>query len=158
MRTALLLRQGDDSLGLIVDEIVDVVDDELKIESADSRRAALGGAVPRGDAIEILDPAPIFDRQKNSRCLGAAADGAGILILEPATFFQRVIAGALDRNGYQAYAVGDLASALTAFAAGRCAVALVDLQLATAHQEEIARHFHDASMGRPPTLIGLASH
>jgi two-component system chemotaxis sensor kinase CheA len=156
--TALLLRQGDDSLGLIVDEIVDVVDDELKIESADSRRAALGGAVPRGDAIEILDPAPIFDRQKNSRCLGAAADGAGILILEPATFFQRVIAGALDRNGYQAYAVGDLASALTAFAAGRCAVALVDLQLATAHQEEIARHFHDASMGRPPTLIGLASH
>jgi two-component system chemotaxis sensor kinase CheA len=149
---ALLLRQGDDSLGLIVDEIIDVVDDGLKVDSADSRRATLG------DTIEILDPAPIFDRQKNSRRLGAAAQRAGVLILEPATFFRRIIAGALDRNGYQAHAVGDLASALTALAAGGCAAALVDVQLATAHQEEIAHHFHDASGGRPPILIGLASH
>jgi two-component system chemotaxis sensor kinase CheA len=149
------LRQGDDSLGLIVDEIVDVVDEDLK---ADSRPAATGGAILRGDAIEIFDPVLVFDRQKIPRRLGPAAAGVGVLILEPATFFQRMIAGALDRNGYQAHAVGDLASALTALEAGRCAVALVDVQLAIAHQEEIARHFHDALVGRPPILIGLASH
>jgi two-component system chemotaxis sensor kinase CheA len=155
--TALLLRQGDDRLGLIVDEIVDVVHEELKVESADTRLAAIGGAILRRDAIEILDPVLIFDRQKIPRRLGPAAEGAGVLILEPATFFQRMIAGALDRNGYQAHAVGDLASALTALETGRCAVALVDVQLAIAHQEEIARHFHDA-VGRPPILIGLAPH
>ena len=156
--TALLLRQGDDRLGLIVDEIVDVVDEELKVESADTGLTAVGGAILRRDGIEILDPVRIFDRQKIPRRLGLAAKGAGVLILEPATFFQRMIAGALDRNGYQAHAVGDFASALTALETGRCAVALVDVQLAIAHQEEIALRFHDASVGRPPILIGLASH
>jgi two-component system chemotaxis sensor kinase CheA len=154
---ALLLRQGDDSLGLVVEEIVDVVDEELIVESPDSRRAALGGAVPRRDAIEIIDPVSIFARQKIPRRPGPATEGAGVLIFEPAAFFQRIIAGALDRNGYQAHAVGDLASALTALEAGRCAAALVDIQLAIAHQEEIARRLLDA-VGRPPILIGLASH
>jgi two-component system chemotaxis sensor kinase CheA len=156
--TALLLRQGDDSLGLVVDEIVDVVDEELKAESADTAGTAIGGAIPRRDEIEILDPVPLFDRRRILRRRGPAPEGAGVLILEPATFFQRMIAGALDRNGYQAHAVGDLASALTAFETGRCAVALVDVQMAIAHQEEIARRFHDGLAGRPPILIGLASH
>jgi two-component system chemotaxis sensor kinase CheA len=155
--TALLLRLGDDSLGLIVDEIVDVVYEELAADSADTRRSALGGAMLRRDAIEILDPVPIFDRQKIPRRLGPAAEGAGVLVLEPAAFFQRMIAGALDRNGYRALAVGDLASALALLEAGRCAVALVDVQLAIAHEEEITRHFHDVG-GRRPILIGLASH
>ena len=70
-----------------------------------------------------------------------------------------MIAGALDRNGYRAHAVGDLASALASLEAERCAIALVDVQLAIAHQEEIARNFHDVSVGgRPPILIGLAAH
>jgi two-component system, chemotaxis family, sensor kinase CheA len=156
--TALLLRQGDDSLGLIVDEIVDVVDEELRVESADAGRTAVGGAILRRDAIEILDPVLIFDRRKIPRRLGPAAEGVGVLILEPATFFQRMIAGALDRNGYQAHVVGDLASALTALETSRCAVALVDVQLAIAHQGQVARRLQDALVGRPPILIGLASH
>ena len=40
----------------------------------------------------------------------------------------------------------------------RCAVALVDVELALAYQEEIARCFHDSAVGQPPILIGLASH
>jgi two-component system, chemotaxis family, sensor kinase CheA len=156
--TALLLRQGDGSLGLIVDEIVDVIDEELKVESGDTRRTAIGDAILRRDAIEILDPVPLFDRRRIPRRLGPMAEGAGVLILEPATFFRSMIAGTLDRNGYQTHAVGDLASALTTLETGCCVVALVDVQLAIAHQEEIARRFHDALVGRPPILIGLASH
>ena len=70
-----------------------------------------------------------------------------------------MIAAVLGRNGYQPRAVGDLATALAALGQERrCAVALVDMELAIAHQEEIARRFHDSVVGQPPILIGLASH
>jgi two-component system chemotaxis sensor kinase CheA len=157
--TALLLERGDDSLGLIVDEIVDVIDEELNIEFPGSPCDVLGGAVLRGGTIEILDPLLLFNRQKNTReVVSAKAEGAAVLVLEPAAFFQEMIAAVLDRNGYQPRAVGDLATALAALGQKRWrAVALVDVELAIAHQEEIARCFHD-SVGQSPILIGLASH
>ena len=155
--TALLLERGDDSLGLIVDEIVDVVDEELL---PGSPCGVLGGAVLRGETIEILDPLLLFDRQKNtSELVSAKAEGAAVLVLEPAAFFQKMIAAVLGRNGYQPRAVGDLATAVAGLGQEpRCAVALVDVELALAYQEEIARCFHDSAVGQPPILIGLASH
>ena len=158
--TALLLKRGDDSLGLIVDEIVDVVEEELNIEFPGSPCGVLGGAVLRGETIEILDPLLLFDRQKNTRELvSAKAEGAAVLVLEPAGFFQKMIAAVLGRNGYQPRAVGDLATALAGLGQERrYAVALVDVEVAIAHQEEIARCFHDSAVGQPPILIGLASH
>jgi two-component system, chemotaxis family, sensor kinase CheA len=158
--TALVLERGDDSLGLIVDEIVDVVEEELNIEFPGSPCGVLGGAVLRGETIEILDPLLLFDRQKNTRELvSTKAEGAAVLVLEPAAFFQKMIAEVLGRNGYQPRAVGDLATARAGLGQERrCAVALVDVQLAIAYQEEIARCFHDSAVGQPPILIGLASH
>jgi len=157
--TALLLERGDDSLGLIVDEIVDVVEEELNIEFPGSP-CGLGGTVLRGETIEILDPLTLFDRQKNIRELvSAKAEGAAVLVLEPAAFFQKMIAAVLGRNGYQPRAVGDLATALAGLGQEPCyAVALVDVELALAYQEEIARCFHDSAVGQAPILIGLASH
>ena len=157
--TALLLKRGDDSLGLIVDEIVDVVEEELSIEFPGSPCGVLGGAVLRGETIEILDPLLLFDRQKNTcELVSAKTEGAAVLVLEPAAFFQEMIAAVLGRNGYQPCAVGDLATAIAALGQERrCAVALVDVEFAIAHQEEIARCFHD-SVGQPPILIGLAPH
>jgi two-component system chemotaxis sensor kinase CheA len=158
--TALLLERGDDSLGLIVDEIIDVVEEEVNIEFPGPPCGVLGGAVLRGETIEILDPLLLFDRQKNTReLISAKAEGAAVLVLEPAAFFQKMIAEVLGRNGYQPRAVGDLATALAGLGQERrCSVALVDLELAIAHREEIARCFHDSAVGQPPILIGLASH
>ena len=153
--TALLLRSGDLSVGLIVGDVVDVV--ELGGDLADSGRTELGLTIRGGEAIEVLDPMIFFRLPEISPPPRAAAAAEDVLILEPTAFFQRMIAGALDRNGYPARVAGDLAAALALDPERRCAAALVDIDLAIAHRDQITRHLRD-SAGRAPVLIGLASH
>ena len=43
------------SMGLVVDEIIDIVEERLNIEVAGSRDGILGSAVIKGQATEVID-------------------------------------------------------------------------------------------------------
>jgi two-component system chemotaxis sensor kinase CheA len=151
---ALLLADGDDRLGLIVDEIVDVVEAD-----ANGDLAGRGAAKLRGERPEILDPAPFFARQRDRRRSAAApSEVAAVLILEPAAFFRDMIATTLTRHGYRTLAVGDIGAASAAVETRRFAAVLLDVDMADAHDGEIARRLRDAAGGSPPAFIGLSSH
>ena len=51
----LVFSDGHRSMGLVVDEIVDIVEDRLDIQVGSNRPGVLGSAVVRGQATEILD-------------------------------------------------------------------------------------------------------
>ena len=51
----LVFSDGGRSMGLVVDEIVDIVEDKLDIEVGSDRPGVLGSAVIKGQATEILD-------------------------------------------------------------------------------------------------------
>ena len=51
----LVFSDGNRSMGLVVDEIVDIVEDKLDIEVGSDRAGVLGSAVVRGQATEIID-------------------------------------------------------------------------------------------------------
>ena len=51
----LVFSDGNRSMGLVVDEIVDIVEDKLDIQVGSDRAGVLGSAVVRGQATEIID-------------------------------------------------------------------------------------------------------
>ena len=51
----LVFSDGNRSMGLVVDEIVDIVEDTLDIQVGSDRAGVLGSAVVRGQATEIID-------------------------------------------------------------------------------------------------------
>ncbi len=51
----LVFSDGGRSMGLVVDEIVDIVEEQLDIEVASDRAGILGSAVIKGEATEIID-------------------------------------------------------------------------------------------------------
>jgi two-component system chemotaxis sensor kinase CheA len=143
----LLLEQDGGSLGLMVDEVVDVIEAEVIVD-----RAGLGSATLGGATIEVLDPLVFFSRSRKAK-------RAAILIVEPSGLVQKMLAELLSQNGYQASAVGDVGVALAALLEEeRFAVALVDVGVAVAQASEISGRLKHAGVGSPPVLIGLASH
>src|ERR1022692_2506710 len=54
-QSLLVFADGDHSMGLMVDEIIDVVEDRLDIELGSARSGTLGTAVIAGQATDVLD-------------------------------------------------------------------------------------------------------
>ena len=71
----LVFTDGDRSMGLMVDEIVDVVEDRLNIELSGARPGMLGTAVIGGHATDVLDTGYWLTQAWQDWFHGAPRDG-----------------------------------------------------------------------------------
>jgi two-component system chemotaxis sensor kinase CheA len=110
----------DRRMGLIVDEIVDVVEDRLDIELSGAREGILGTAIIAGRATDVIDTSFWLTRAQPDWFSGSA-QGEGtnsrahtrILVVEDSDFFRQMIVPVLQSSGYDVVAVQDAAHALT---------------------------------------------
>ena len=107
----LVFADGSRSMGLLVDEIVDIVEDRLKIELAADREGYVGSAIVAGKSTDIIDTGHYLtqafpdwfgamDRQSSN---GAAARDAGkkLLLVDDSPFFRNLLAPLLSTAGYE---------------------------------------------------------
>jgi two-component system chemotaxis sensor kinase CheA len=111
------------SMGLVVDEIVDIVEDKLDIEVTSDRPGVLGSAVVRGQATEILDighflPLAYEDwfRRKDMR---ESDHARTLLFVDDSAFFRNMLVPVLKAAGYEVTAVPGAQEALTLLKSGR---------------------------------------
>ena len=106
------------SMGLVVDEIVDIVEDRLEIEVASDTPGILGSAVIRGQATEVIDVAHFLPlarsdwfRRRNLRIDGPAPK---VLLVDDSAFFRNMLTPVLRAAGYEVISVasGEHAMAL----------------------------------------------
>jgi two-component system chemotaxis sensor kinase CheA len=119
----LVFSDGGRSMGLVVDEIVDIVEDTLEIEVGSDRAGVLGSAVVRGQATEILDvghflPLAYEDwfRRKEPRVSSAPRT---LLFVDDSAFFRNMLSPVLRAAGYEVTAVAGAEQALTLLRSGR---------------------------------------
>jgi len=111
------------SMGLIVDEIVDIVEDRLNIEVSSERPGVLGSAVIKGQATEIIDIGhflPLafedwFRRKETSVDVSART----LLFVDDSAFFRNMLTPVLKAAGYEVTAVGGAQEALALLKSGR---------------------------------------
>jgi two-component system chemotaxis sensor kinase CheA len=118
----LVFADGNRVMGLMVDEIVDVVEDYLRVELSTSQAGFLGTAIVQGRATDLLDTSfwlkrafkDWFGSNATSR-----AEPRQVLVVEDSAFFRSLIIPALSAEGYHVTAVDNPVAALALRTAGR---------------------------------------
>ncbi len=110
------------SMGLAVDEIVDIVEDKLDIEVGGHRPGVLGYAVVKGNTTEIIDVGHFlpqaFEDWFRRRDVGRGRLARAVLLVDDSAFFRDMLAPLIKAAGYHVVAVGSAAEALEALQSG----------------------------------------
>ena len=100
----LVFSDQDRSMGLVVDEIVDIVEDKLNIEIKSESAGMIGSAVIKGKATEVIDIGyyieQAFDDWMEQREGASVARGARLLLVDDSAFFRNMLAPLLSASGY----------------------------------------------------------
>jgi two-component system, chemotaxis family, sensor kinase CheA len=106
------------SMGLVVDEIVDIVEDRLDIEVGSERPGVLGYAVVKGNATEIIDVShylpQAFSDWFRRRDSADKRTTRTVLLVDDSAFFRDMLAPLIKAAGYRVVAVDCAAEALKA--------------------------------------------
>jgi two-component system chemotaxis sensor kinase CheA len=113
----LVFADGERSMGLMVDEIVDVVEDRLDIELGGARPGLLGTAVIGGKATDVLDTGYWLMQAWEDWFRGAprtvGAQGQHhVLLVDDSDFFRQLMVPTLNAAGMAVTAVAGAAEAL----------------------------------------------
>ncbi len=153
---------GERSMGLVVDEIVDIVDDRLDIELVADRSDLVGSAVIRNRATEIVNVAhylPLAHEDWTRPGSGRiSALRRTVLLVDDSAFFREMLTPVLKAAGYQVVAASSADEALHLLnATARIDVVVTDIDMPGKNGFELVETIrgHGRHAGLP--VIALAS-
>ncbi len=151
------------SVGLIVTEIVDVVEDHLAIELTSRRPGLLGTAIIAGQVTDVLDAGHWLEQGRedwfnDDYSPGAQRLGGRLLVVEDSAFFRQLLVPALAASGYQVTAVDSAVKAL-AMRDGdaACFDAIIsDVEMPGMDGLQFARHVRQGGRWSTTPLLALS--
>jgi len=162
-QSLLVFADGDRAMGLMVDEIIDVVEDRLDIELVSTRPGSLGSAVISGHATDVLDTGYWLTQawkdwfRTNSNEPGG--QGASVLVVEDSAFFRNLLVPSLTSAGFRVTAAASAAEALRLRETGRVFDAIVsDIEMPDMDGLAFARAVREAGPWSGVPMIALSSH
>jgi two-component system chemotaxis sensor kinase CheA len=150
------------SMGLVVDEIIDIVEERLHIEVAGSQDGILGSAVIKGQATEVIDVghflpmafADWFSRKE----MRPSVTAQSVLLVDDSAFFRNMLAPVLKAAGYRVRVAPNAQEGLTALRSGQVFdVVLTDIEMPDMNGFEFAEVIRaDQHLNAMP-IIALSS-
>ncbi len=150
------------SMGLVVDEIIDIVEERLNIEVTGQQDGILGSAVIKGLATEVIDvghflPMAFADwfARKEMR---ASASAQSVLLVDDSAFFRNMLAPVLKAAGYRVRVAPNAQEGLAALRSGQVFnVVLTDIEMPDMNGFEFAETIRaDQHLSAMP-IIALSS-
>ncbi len=119
----LVFADEERSMGLVVDEIVDIVEAPLNLQMSGEQSAILGSAIVDGAATDVIDAGYFltsafkdwFSRARGSAASGRRGSASGqrnLLLVDDSSFFRNLLLPLLTTAGYRVTSVGSAAEAL----------------------------------------------
>ena len=150
------------SMGLVVDEIIDIVEERLNIEVAGSREGILGSAVIKGQATEVIDVghflpmafADWFTRKE----MTPSQSSQSVLLVDDSAFFRNMLAPVLKAAGYKVRIATNAQEGLATLRSGQSFdVVLTDIEMPDMNGFEFAETIRaDTHLSSMP-IIALSS-
>jgi two-component system, chemotaxis family, sensor kinase CheA len=150
------------SMGLVVDEIIDIVEERLNIEVAGAQDGILGSAVIKGLATEVIDvghflPMAFADWFSRKEMRPSAASQS-VLLVDDSAFFRNMLAPVLKAAGYRVRVAPNAQEGLVALRSGQTFdVVLTDIEMPDMNGFEFAEVIRaDTHLSTMP-IIALSS-
>ena len=109
-----VFNDGDRSVGVVVDQILDVAEEAVVVRQKSSRKGLLGSAVIGKRVTDFLDLNEVIHTAAESWFQGRGGSGTGktILVAEASAFSRGLIRSSLDIAGYRVMEAADLDEAI----------------------------------------------
>ncbi|KQT14779.1 ATPase [Methylobacterium sp. Leaf399] len=124
---------GERAMGLVVDEIVDIVEERLDVEISADRSDLIGSAVLRGRATEIINIAHFLPLAYDDWARGTRKTEtrtSTLLLVDDSAFFRDMLSPVLKAAGYHVITAGSAEEGLsTMITNGRIDVVVCDLDM-----------------------------
>jgi two-component system, chemotaxis family, sensor kinase CheA len=162
----LVFSDKERSMGLLVDEIVDIVEDVLHVELGSDRPGLIGSAVLAGKATDLVDTG-FYLMQAYDDWFGSRSDGAldhvarvlRVLLVDDSPFFRNLLTPLLTIAGYEVSAVESADRALDLHEAGEeFDVIISDIEMPGMNGFEFAAQVRADTRWRHVPMVALSSH
>ncbi|KAF0229585.1 MAG: two-component system chemotaxis family sensor kinase [Beijerinckiaceae bacterium] len=150
----LVFHQQDREIGMAVDEIVDVVEVAIQIDTSHATPGTIGATIIDGKAVEIVDVSELVAPEGSEKAV-TADDHVDVMVIEGSEFFRALFAPLLQNAGYRIAVLPSMQAARQAMANQRPSVIVLDLDQSGEEAFSFVRELGEAS-GAPP-VIGLLS-
>lgn len=160
----LVFADQERSMGLVVDEIVDIVEDNLNIELSSDRQGYVGSAVVDGKATDILDAGHFltqaFRDWFGSELQNASNNGGSrILLVDDSPFFRNLLSPLLSVAGYEVVTAECADDALKMCEAGETFdIIISDIEMPGMNGFEFAEAVKADSRWSETPIVALSSH
>jgi two-component system chemotaxis sensor kinase CheA len=157
----IVFSDGERSMGLLVQDIVDIVDDQLRIELVAERSDLIGSAVIRSRATEVVNVAhylPLAHADWTAPGRRVAAPARSVLLVDDSAFFREMLTPVLKAAGYRVTSAASADEALAILAAGsRVDVMITDIDMPGKNGFDLAEAVRAQARFAHLPLIALAS-
>jgi two-component system chemotaxis sensor kinase CheA len=158
----LVFADGDRSMGLVVDEILDIVEEQLNIELAAERQGYIGSAIVAGKATDIIDAGHFltlaFEDWFSPEAEGEEG-GKRVLVVDDSPFFRNLLTPLLAVAGYAVTTVESADRALSLCEAGEdFDVIISDIEMPGMNGFQFAETVRSSTRWQDTPIVALSSH
>lgn len=167
-QSAIVFADRDRSMGLLVDEIVDIVEDRLSIELTTERPGMLGSAIIDGDATDIVDTSYYLTQAYGdwfvphggeTTTLEQSRRKSRVLLIDDSAFFRNLLSPLLSVAGYSVTTVDTADRAMELYEEGRdFDIILSDIELPGMNGFEFAQAARASERWAHVPLIALSAY
>jgi two-component system chemotaxis sensor kinase CheA len=161
----LVFSENDRTMGLAVDEIVDIVEDHMSMDISSKQTGVLGSAIIEGKATEIIDTSHYLTRAFGDWFTAAptpvkgATGGRRILLVDDSPFFRNLLLPLLSVAGYEVTSVESANEALELREKGKDFDAIIsDIEMPGMDGFEFARTVKNEGRWQQTPMLALSSH
>jgi two-component system chemotaxis sensor kinase CheA len=150
-------------MGLVVDEIKDIVEDRLDIQVSSHTPGTLGSAIVDGHATEVLDMGhylPLaYEDWLRRKASDTAARSRRLLLVDDSAFFRTMLTPVLQAAGFDVTALASGEEALALVEKGaRFDLVVSDIEMPGISGFELAERLRADARTAHARLIALSSH
>jgi two-component system chemotaxis sensor kinase CheA len=155
----LVISLGGDFMGILVEEIIDIVEEPLEIQIAGGADDIVGTAEIRGDAVVVLDIMHFLQLARPNAPLRRLARRFKILLVDDKLFFRDMLAPVLTSGGYEVTTCASAAEALALVERGVAFDAVVtDTDMPEMDGYRLAEAVHSHPRFGDLPIIALVAH
>jgi two-component system, chemotaxis family, sensor kinase CheA len=129
---AIVFADGGRMIGILVDQILDIVEDTVTVRQTAERKGLLGSAVIAKKVADLLDLHAVIEAADDhwfGGREGESAQGITVMVAESSAFSRGLVRNCLEMAGYRVVEAGDTEEALRVLEKGKIGVVVVSADL-----------------------------